>query len=124
FDGAHDVETVTRVLSDEPRLIEDLAPELPAEIFALVHRLLENHPRDRFPDAETVIRALEAIGVNPKARLWLAREIERGVGGSATREHLVAPVGAAHPSPPPPPPSDAATAASLRAPVHVETTAA
>jgi hypothetical protein len=119
FDGAHDVETVTRVLADERRPIADLAPELSVEIIDVVDRLLKTEPSARFPDAEALIRALEVVGVNPKVRLKLAKEIERGVGGSATREHLLAPLAtradtSARSSPPPSPPNGA-TEASLRA---------
>jgi hypothetical protein len=109
FDGSHDVETMTRIVANERRAIDALAPELPSEVVAIVDRLLEPPPERRFPDAAALLLALEAAGVDPKSRRWLAAEVERRVGGSGAREHLLARVGA--------PDAEAATAVPrVRAP--------
>lgn len=58
FVGQHDVEIMMKVIEGKrPRLLE-VAPEVPAELAALVERLLSSEPDDRPEDAGEVIDAL------------------------------------------------------------------
>ncbi len=90
FDGAHDVETMTRILADERKRLEDLAPGIPPAVVAIVDRLLEGRIDDRFPSADALLAAIEAAGVDPRERIALSEAVEETLGGVATRGHLTA----------------------------------
>jgi serine/threonine protein kinase len=47
------------VLEDEPRRLDQVCPELPAELVKVVHKALEKNPAKRFKDAAAMRRALE-----------------------------------------------------------------
>jgi tRNA A-37 threonylcarbamoyl transferase component Bud32 len=90
-----------------PRPLRELVPDLPAEIVALVERMMAKRPEDRFPDMESVIRAIEALqavargdGAGPSVitpriqtrrrwRLWIAAGAIVLVGGAAAAVVLV-----------------------------------
>ena len=44
-----------------PRPVRELVPELPAEVAAIVDRMMAKKPEDRFPDMDSIIKAIEAV---------------------------------------------------------------
>ncbi|HEU4587872.1 MAG TPA: protein kinase, partial [Gemmatimonadales bacterium] len=66
----------------EPERLATLRPEVPAEVDALVHRLLEKEPERRFDDALVLAAALQSLGAvgnaAPIARAVGADQLERG----------------------------------------------
>ncbi len=61
---AHAVETLRRILDEEPRPLRSLRPELPRDLATIVHTCLEKDPNRRYPTA-----------------LALAEDLERFLGG-------------------------------------------
>jgi hypothetical protein len=47
--------------SARPRPVRELVPELPAEVAAIVDRMMAKKPEDRFPDMDAIIKAIEAV---------------------------------------------------------------
>ncbi|EAQ79009.1 serine/threonine-protein kinase [Blastopirellula marina] len=54
-------EALDKLRNSEPPPIDRLCDGVPEEAADIIHRLLEKHPRDRFPTATTVIRRIEAL---------------------------------------------------------------
>jgi serine/threonine protein kinase len=75
FDGASDVEIIARSIAEEAPSVADLRPGVPAELVALVARMLTKDPEDRFEDAAAVLEALDAIESAPKRRLQLVTSL-------------------------------------------------
>lgn len=98
FDGAHDVETMTHIMAGERARLEDLVPQIPTEVVAIIDRLLESRPEDRFADADALLDALESAGVDARERRALSMAVEAMLGGVETRGHLTT-----RPAPTPPP---------------------
>jgi eukaryotic-like serine/threonine-protein kinase len=100
FEGRSDVETLAQVFVSEPPSISDLCPEAPAELVAILSRMLAKQPADRFADAGAVLEALDAVDLPSRAaprRLELVFDPE---------DEPEADVALASPlSPPPAPPS-------------------
>jgi response regulator RpfG family c-di-GMP phosphodiesterase len=71
-------EAVLARLTQPPPSVRALRPELPAELDAIVARMLAVNPNDRYPDAQTVQRALHAFlqaeSLDPVALPALAAE--------------------------------------------------
>jgi len=61
FEGATTREILRALQSEEPRPLKELVPELPAELNALVMRLLAKDPAARFPTAEALKRECERL---------------------------------------------------------------
>jgi tRNA A-37 threonylcarbamoyl transferase component Bud32 len=62
FPGKSAFATLTAVTKGTPRPLEELNPDLPPALVALIGRLLEKKPDDRPADASSVRDALRAIG--------------------------------------------------------------
>jgi eukaryotic-like serine/threonine-protein kinase len=70
FDGAHDVETMTKILGNERAPIASLA-RAPRELLGLVEALLAFEPRERPASASDALRSFENLVEEPMARLRL-----------------------------------------------------
>ncbi len=82
FIGAHDVEVMTKIVSNtRPKLI-DLRPDLPQELCDVVEKLLSPEPEDRYPNADAVLDAMAQFVPTPKWRRQLASEIREAYGDS------------------------------------------
>ncbi|GEM_PF-442529 len=72
FVGAHDVEVMTKIVTNtRPKLIE-VAPHVPAELCAVVEKLLGPEPEDRFENADAVLDAIAPFVPPPSYRRRLA----------------------------------------------------
>ncbi len=58
FDGPDTMAQLTALAVSDPRPVEELAPNLPAGLRNLIHRLLAREPADRPPTARAVAEAL------------------------------------------------------------------
>ena len=88
FDGAHDVETMQKILEGKRIPLEEVAPEAPAELVGIVERLIEIDPALRTPSAAHLIEELGCVSPPPSIRSQLASTIERHRGGSGARMHV------------------------------------
>lgn len=80
FVGAHDVEVMTKIVTNtRPKLI-DLRPDLPQELCDVVEKLLSPEPEDRYPNADAVLDAMAQFVPTPKWRRQLAAEIREAYG--------------------------------------------
>ena len=80
FIGVHDVEVMTKIVSNtRPKLI-DLRPDLPQELCDVVEKLLSPEPEDRYPDADAVLDVIAPFVPTPKWRRKLAEEIREAYG--------------------------------------------
>jgi eukaryotic-like serine/threonine-protein kinase len=70
FDGAHDVETMTKILANERPALASLV-EAPRELIALIELLLAFEPGDRPPSAGEALGAFGSLREEPTARLRL-----------------------------------------------------
>jgi len=61
FAGRTPIETLRRIDGEAPRPVTELRPEVPRELAALVHALLEKDPARRPADAARVARELQAL---------------------------------------------------------------
>ncbi len=61
FHGAHLIEVMTKVLLQEPAPLAEICPDVPAELSALVHRMLEKDPALRPRSGAEVARALAGV---------------------------------------------------------------
>jgi serine/threonine-protein kinase len=57
---------------EEPEAIEDLVPEVPAKLAAIVHRLLRKSPEERYFSMEEVVCDLQAVTADSRPGLPLA----------------------------------------------------
>ncbi|PYQ63524.1 MAG: hypothetical protein DMF53_09915, partial [Acidobacteria bacterium] len=64
FRGANPVETLNRVLSEEPPRVDAVRPGIPGRLGELVERLLAKEPAERPESAAEVVRELEAIAAH------------------------------------------------------------
>ncbi len=90
FDGAHDVETMQRILSGTRASLDELAPALPRELRRAIERLIEVDPSRRTPTAETLLDELAAVAPPPSTRRALAGTVEGYRGGPRARLHVQA----------------------------------
>ena len=76
FEADEQVRLLLMHANEAPPLLGPLAPQASAELCAIVHRLLEKDPNARFPDAKTLLAALEGLttGETPAP-------VSLGVGG-------------------------------------------
>ena len=67
FLGGNSASILVKHLTEQPVPVTDRRPDVPADLAAIVMRLLQKNPADRFPDAAALIRALdgEALPVAP-----------------------------------------------------------
>ena len=88
FDGAHDVETMQKILDGDCRTLKEVAPEVPAPLRDLIERLIEVNRDARTPSASRLIEELAAVAPAPWLRRELASTIESHRGGPGARMHV------------------------------------
>ncbi|PKN56819.1 MAG: serine/threonine protein kinase, partial [Deltaproteobacteria bacterium HGW-Deltaproteobacteria-14] len=83
FDGVSDLLTLDRIRFFDPGPLTAAAPGVPGPVAAVVERLLQKAPADRFPSAEAAMRALMAwqnesgaLVVPRDLSAWLERVLE------------------------------------------------
>ena len=88
FDGAHDVETMQRILDGDRRSLADLAPDVPPALRQVIERLIEVDPEVRTPSAARLIEELAAVAPPPETRRALGSTVESHRGGPKARMHV------------------------------------
>jgi serine/threonine protein kinase len=88
FDGAHDVETMQKILGGDRLSLEDVAPDVPAPLREVIGRLIETDPDARTASATQLIEELGAVAPRPEVRRELAGTVESHRGGSDARLHV------------------------------------
>ncbi len=88
FDGAHDVETMHRVLEGDRLCLIDVAPDTPAPLREAIERLLEVEPDDRTANAAQLVEELAPMASAPGTRRRLADMVEGHRGGPLARVHV------------------------------------
>lgn len=88
FDGAHDVETMQRILGGDHRSLADVAPHVPSALRDAIERLIEVDPNVRTETASQLIEELGAVVPTPAARRELADVVESHRGGPVARLHV------------------------------------
>lgn len=88
FDGAHDVETMRRILDGERRSLTDTATHVPTRLREIIERLIEVDPGARTPSATRLIEELAEVAPSPGVRRQLAATVEDLRGGPKARLHV------------------------------------
>ncbi|MDH3201278.1 MAG: protein kinase [Myxococcales bacterium] len=88
FDGAHDVETMQRIVEGQRRSLSETAPDLPIELQAVIDGLIATDPEDRTPSASRLVEELAVLAPTPQVRRELASMVETQRGGPSTRMHV------------------------------------
>ena len=87
FDAEEQVRLLLMHANEAPPPLGPLAPQASPELCAIVHRLLEKDPNARFPDAKTLLTALEGIATGetpPPVSLRVVAPVS-GVGPTVAR---------------------------------------
>lgn len=90
FDGAHDVETMQRVVAGKRCDLASLAPDTPAALRQIIDKLIATERDARFDDASALVEAFSALGPAMRTRAELGRVVEGHRGGPQTRKHVAA----------------------------------
>ncbi|NOY90014.1 MAG: serine/threonine protein kinase, partial [Deltaproteobacteria bacterium] len=85
FQGAHDVQVMTRLLAGERRPLRELAAEAPEDLVDAVESLLDIRVEQRTATAEQFIDELANCAPRPVARRRLAELVQQRGGSSAPR---------------------------------------
>ncbi|MBW2380372.1 MAG: serine/threonine protein kinase [Deltaproteobacteria bacterium] len=88
FDGAHDVETMQKILEGDRRSLADAAPDVPLPLRDVIERLIEVDRGARTPSATRLIEELAAVAPPPEVRRQLASTVEGQRGGREARMHV------------------------------------
>jgi serine/threonine-protein kinase len=88
FDGAHDVETMQKILEGDRVSLEEVAPDAPTELREIIERLIEVDPAVRTPSAARLIEELGSVSPPPSIRWQLASTVEKHRGGPKARMHV------------------------------------
>jgi serine/threonine protein kinase len=88
FDGAHDIETMRRILDGDRLSLSDTAPDVPAPLREVIERLITVDLDARTPSATRLIEELAAVAPPPQVRRRLASTVEGHRGGPKTRLHV------------------------------------
>jgi hypothetical protein len=88
FDGAHDVETMQKILEGDRVSLEEVAPHAPKKLRAIIERLIDVDPAVRTPSAARLIEELGDVAPPPSRRWQLASSVERHRGGPKARMHV------------------------------------
>ena len=88
FDGAHDVETMQKILEGNRVSLEEVAPHAPKKLREIIERLIELDPALRTPSAARLIEELGAVAPPPSRRWELASTVESHRGGRKARMHV------------------------------------
>ncbi len=65
FAGTNTAALLVKHLTERPRPLRDVRGDVPADLAAIIMRLLEKNPGDRFQDAQAVVQALDAPAGSP-----------------------------------------------------------
>jgi hypothetical protein len=88
FDGAHDVETMQRILEGKRASLADIAPNVPPQVCQTVERLLMLDRDARTPSASALLEELAEVGAPPGERRALAASVDALRGGPGERLHV------------------------------------
>ncbi len=88
FDGAHDVETMQKILDGTRLTFERAAPEVPKQLREIIERMIEIDPDARPASAADLIEELAEVAPPPASRRALAATIETHRGGPQARLHV------------------------------------
>ena len=88
FDGAHDVETMQKILDGDRLSLEEVAPDVPAPLRGVIERLIEVDPKARTASAAQLIEELAVLAPPPAVRQELASTVEAHRGGPRARMHV------------------------------------
>ena len=88
FDGAHDIETMQKILDGDRLSLSDTAPDVPAPLREVIERLIAVDPDARTPSAARLIEELAAVAPPPEVRRQLASTVEGHRGGPKARMHV------------------------------------
>ena len=88
FDGAHDVETMQKILDGDRRSFADTAPDVPGPLREIIENLIAVDPDARTPSATQLIEELAAVAPPPEVRRQLASTVEGHRGGPEARMHV------------------------------------
>jgi len=88
FDGAHDVETMQKILDGDRLSLEDVAPDVPAPLRAVIEGLIEVNRDSRTASAAQLIEELAGLAPPPSVRRELASTVEDHRGGPKARMHV------------------------------------
>ncbi|MBW1833069.1 MAG: serine/threonine protein kinase [Deltaproteobacteria bacterium] len=88
FDGAHDIETMRKILDGHRLSLSDAAPEVPAPLREVIERLITVDLDARTPSATRLIEELAAVAPLPQVRRRLASTVEGHRGGPKARLHV------------------------------------
>jgi hypothetical protein len=88
FDGAHDVETMQKILDGDRLSLDDAAPGVPAPLRDIIERSIEVDPSARPQSASELLEGLAAVAPSPSVRRELAAAVEAQRGGPHARLHV------------------------------------
>ena len=75
FTGAHDVEVMSKIVSNTRPKLKEVAPHVPDGFCEVVEKLLGPEPQDRYADADAVLDAIAPYVPAPKFRRLLADQV-------------------------------------------------
>jgi serine/threonine protein kinase len=88
FDGAHDVETMQKILDGDCLSLHRLAPHVPKALREAIENLIRVDPEARTPNATRLVEELVPVAPTPAVRSQLATIVESHRGGPAARLHV------------------------------------
>ena len=65
FDADDVVEVAIKQISDEPRSLHELAPEVPYALVEITEKAMAKLPQNRYPSARAMLEALDTYVQNP-----------------------------------------------------------
>ena len=67
FRGTSAFDVALKHVQEQPRLLSDLRPDLPAELCGMIHKMMAKNPNDRYQSAKDVLRELGKMRGGPSA---------------------------------------------------------
>lgn len=97
------IQKLKALANEEPRPIAELRPEIPAELAAIVHRLLSKQPQDRFATPAEVAAEMQRFAVGHDLRKLVGAPLSFPTDGpvmpsASTFDYSASPVGATEPT--------------------------
>ena len=80
FRGATAFDVALKHVQEQPTPLNELCPDLPAELCAIIHKMMAKHPDDRYASARDILKDLARV-----------REAIAAAGGPVSGIHLQAP---------------------------------
>lgn len=77
FGGGHELSTVYRLIHEEPTPVSSVRPDVPADVQAVIEKLLRKQPAERYSNAAELMNDLDAVG-GDAASLGVKREGSSG----------------------------------------------